>query len=615
MRKFLSRVFVLAGMVAMAACGGGGDGSKFETPGGSGNTPTGGSVTSLNVLTSATSIQSASTTPIDITAYATNASNNLVSGALVTFSASSGQIQVSQATTDTGGVAKATLSPAGDPTNRDITVTATSGTVSATVTVSVTGSQLTVQGPNAMVLQQTGTYALRLIDSAGNGIKGRTITLSSKASNTLSASTVTTDASGNANFTVKIANAGADTITATGMGITTTVPVSVNADLFSFQTPNPDTEVALGDTKQVTIKWVSGGTPVSGQNVSFAVSRGAVSAPTALTDANGNASVTVQSDNAGGAVVTANGVGGATATIPLEFVATTADRIEVQPTVFTLGPTQETTLTATVRDPKGNLVKNKVVTFSLQDNTGGKLNTASGVTDSQGRVQTTYKAGSSTSATNGVTVTATVQGTTVSDAVNLTVAQAQLFITLGTGNTIQLFSSSQYAAPYSVAVTDANGKGVAGVTLSMSVLSTVYVKGTRAAVAGFVANPFYCADEDKNHNGVLDRDPDPTKDEDFNGSGRIEAGNIATVAADMTVTGSKGFTTNDDGFAYVRVIYPKEYAYYLQVQLDAKAGVSGTEYVRSANFVLLGTKTDFDDINSAPGPVSPFGTQSCNSPN
>jgi hypothetical protein len=187
MPKFLSRGFILAGMLAMVACGGGG-GSKFETPGSNGNTPpASATVTNLNVLTSATSIQSASSTPIDITAYATNASNNLVSGALVTFSASSGQVQVSQATTDTGGVAKATLSPAGDPTNRDITVTATSGTVSATVTVSVTGSQLTVQGPNAMVLQQTGTYSVRLIDSAGKGISGRPVTLSSKLSNTLSA--------------------------------------------------------------------------------------------------------------------------------------------------------------------------------------------------------------------------------------------------------------------------------------------------------------------------------------------------------------------------------------------------------------------------------------------
>ena len=67
----------------------------------------------------------------------------------------------------------------------------------------------------------------------------------------------------------------------------------------------------------------------------------------------------------------------------------------------------------------------------------------------------------------------------------------------------------------------------------------------------------------------------------------------------------------------VNVTYPQEYAYYLDVALSASTSVSGTEYVRTSNFMLPGASTDFTNNTVAPpGPVSPFGTSTiCTNPN
>ncbi len=605
MRKFLSRAFVVAGMLAMAACGGGGD-SKFETPGTSGGTPTptGPVVASISVLASTPTMGSASATPLDISAYAKDANNALVKGASVTFGASSGQLAITQATTDDNGLAKATLAPGGDPSNRTITVTATSGTVSGTVAVNVTGTQLSVQGPSAMVLSQAAQFTVRLIDSAGAGISGQAVTIASARSNTLSATSVTTDASGNATFNLTIANPGSDTLTLKGLNITTTAAIAVNSDAFSFTTPSANTEIPLNTPRTITVRWLTGGSPVVGQPVSFAATRGTVSAPSVNTDSTGSASITVTSTNSGGAAITASGSGGATAQLPVEFVATTAATVEVQPSLFTMSPGQQSTLTATVRDSNNNLVKNKVVTFSLQDVTGGSLTTASAVTDSQGRAQSTYTAGATTSAADGVVATATVQGTAISDVVNLTVAQAQLFIAIGTGNLLETPTSTQYSIPYVVQVTDANGNGVANVPIALKVLSTGYIKGQRNLTTYATPAGPICPDEDTNHNGVLDLN----LNEDDNGSGRIEAGNIATVTADKP-------TTDASGFANIHIIYPREYAYWLWTQLDVRAAVTGTEFVRSATILLPGTKDDFDGPGDAPGMTSPFGVTGCGTPN
>ena len=566
-------------------------------------------VGSIAVVTSTPTIPSNSSLNADITAFVRDSSNRFMAAVPVAFTASSGGLTVVTGTTTAAGAASASVNAAGDPTNRTITVTATAQTQTATVAIGVTGSKLTLQGPTGLVLNQRATYQISLTDSGDKGIAGRTITISSARANTLSATSLVTDTQGRGTVDLTVANVGDDTLTITGLGLTASQAIAVNSDSFSVTTPAVEGfEIPLSTAQTITLNWRQGNAPVAGQTVNFSTTRGTLSTPTAVTDASGNASVSVSASNAGVGLITATS-GTATTTRTVEFVAQTAATIDIQPAVFTIAPNEQTTLTAVVRDPANNLVKNKTVTFSLTDITGGRLSTASAVTNSEGRAQTVYTAGSTTSARDGVVVTATVAGATgaVVDDVRLTVARKEVFISMGTGNTIlQSSDDTQYIVQYAIQVTDSNGNGVAGVPLTVSVLSQRYFKGFRVysngswAVRNTFGNPLYtCTEEDANRNGVLDAG------EDFNSSGRIEAGNIALVTPRSVVT-------NNTGFVVVDVVYPQEYAYWLEVSLEARTSVQGTEYVRTLTFELPGASADFTQQNTAPpGPVSPFGTNVC----
>ena len=612
---------ILSALLALAALAGCGGDNSFGGGGGAGGPAT---VGSLTLITSSPTVPSDGNTPAQISAFVRDANNNFLKGVPVVFSASSGGLLITQATTDANGLATATLNSAGDPSKRTITVTAVAANQTKTVNVDVTGTTLTVQGPIALTLNQQGTYTITLVDSGNHAVANQSVTVASARNNTLSAGSVITGSNGAATFRLTATNGGTDTITVTALGLTSTQAVAVNSDSFTFTTPAANTEVALGASQSVTVRWLVNNAPVVGSTVTFATTRGTLSSSTAVTNASGDATVSVSASNAGGAVVSATS-GSSTAQLNLEFVATTPTQIDVQPSIFTLAPTQTSNITAVVRDAAGNLVKNKTVVFTLSDVTGGTLSVGSAITDSQGRAQTVYTASSSTSANEGVKITSTVQGTAITKTVSLTVARREVFISIGTGNELSEPNTAQYKIEYIVQVTDSNGNGVANVPVSLRILSEGYYKGFRipsgsvwgtqytvpAGSPGTVsATSQACQDEDTlgvpsyQRNGILD------PGEDYNLNGRLEAGNIAAVTPSNAVTDASGFVL-------VNVFYPQEYAYYLDVLLSASTTVQGTEYVRTSRFLVPGISTDFNSLTKGPpGPVSPFGqATSCSNPN
>ena len=581
----------------------------------------------INVITSVPQIPSDGTKPATITALVRNAQNQFVAGVPVSFTVSSGGVTVTQGTTDATGAATATLSTAGDQTNRTITVTATAGSQSATVPVSVVGTTLTITGPSSLVQGGQGTYSLKLSDAGGNGIPNQAIKLISAKGNTLSATTLSTSASGQDTFTLTAVVGGTDTITATGLSLTSAVSVVVSTQSFAFTSPAvANAPLNLGATGTLTVKWSAAGVPQTGQTVTFSTTRGTLSASTAVVDSSGNASVTITSNTAGPSVVSATATG-VSAQASFDFIATTPTGVSVQASPSTIAPEAQSTITATVRDANNNLVEGKVVNFTItQDATGGSLSVASATTNVQGQASTVYTATSSTSATNGIVVSATVAGfPAATGTATLTVGGQSVFLSLGTGNLVGLGPSpnTQYSYPYSVQAIDAAGAGVDNVTVTFTVTSLGYAKGSQSyqtppgeweptyAVASSSPYPDelpgfngFCLSEDVAGNGIL------TPGEDYNGNGKLDPGLVVSTDVGSAVTANGGTAT-------VNLIYPKDHALWVAVKLTATATVSGNQSSTSTSFVLTGLAADYTTPTvSPPGRISPYGTDNtCRSAN
>jgi len=538
----------------------------------------------------------------------------------VSFSApppSSASIQVTNGTTGATGKATALLTTGGDPSNRTITVAATTGNLSSSQQVQVTGTTLTISGASALVLRGTARLSLLLRDSAGNGIQNKQVTLSSTLGNTLSATTVTTDSTGQAAVTVTATVPGTDTIQALALGATGTATLSISSANFAFTAPLPDAEVPLNTPQPVTVHWEESGLPVpNGRTVNFFTTRGTLSTPSAMT-VNGNATVTISSNQAGSAVINANVTGGPSTQVKIEFFATTPSSLVLQAFPTTLGvnasgsTAQQSIITAIVQDVNGNLVKNQTVSFSLTDITGGSIFPASAVTDSFGQASTVYTSSAVPSAQNGVIITAAV-GAVPPKQVMLTVAQQALFVTLGTGNLVLTsLSPILFELPYSVLVTDANSNPVANATVELSVLPTryrkgIYVQNGPPCTAWIQSVSSTCNDEDLNHNGVLDTSP---VNEDINGNSQLDPENAASVPGRVV--------TDANGFATFNVVYARQFNTWLEVDLRARATVTGSEGLSHAVFFLPGLASDFANCTTAPpGVVSPYGTAAtCTDPN
>lgn len=549
--------------------------------------------------------------------------------------------------TDANGQLTATLSTGGSKVNRAIGLSVRVDDASATNTVSVVGTTLTIAGTNTLGFNAATSFSLALTDSSGAPIGGALVAVVSTLGNAISPASVTTDANGKATVTVTGTKAGADTITVTAMGASASAGLTVSTSSFGFTSPAPGVaqQVLVNVAQPLVVRWTSSGGPVAGAAVNFATTRGVLSASQATTAGNGEAVVTVSSGYPGPATITASSAvgGGVTATASVVFViSNTASSIDLQADRTTVpvnapGSTANVAnLYAVARDIADNLVPGATVNFHIdQDSTGASLTAASSLTDANGTARTQFVPTAVSSPTNGVVVRATLVDKTgaaiASKTLQLTVGGQKLFVRIGTDNLVEKVDAN-YVKKYSAFVTDAAGNPVPGAAVQFLLRPRQDVAfdpariGDVAYVTQFLqrnVNPptgmpasfdyayskgtsrwngsiweaiisARCFNEDVNFNGILD------PGEDFSKDGRLEPGNPFSVPGTVA--------TNSAGYATGEISYPKDLARWTTVTLTATARVAGTEASDTATFTLPIALDDVsEEFGSPPGRISPYG--------
>ncbi len=366
----MRNILVSVVMFGFALAGCGGDEDAFRPPAGPGNPGGPGApvAAQLTVVASVPSIPSDGSTPATITAFARDASNNLIAGVPVEFSASSGGLSAATPTTGTDGTATASLGTAGDGSIRTITITATSGSLNATTTVQVASG-----GQQTSVSMGSGTGA----NFQAGVLQINSPSLSAGGSTTVQAVLQQSDGnlytqSASINFSSPCAAQGLATITnpvVTSSGIASATYVATGCS-------GPDV---------ITATATVGGSPVSATGT-----------------------VTVAAGTVGSVI----------------FVSATPTNIALRGTGSSTHP-EVSTVVFRVLDSSGGPRVGTTVNFTLNTTVGGiSVAPATAQSDAQGNVQTVVQGG--TVATT-VRVTATVQGVTPV----LATQSSQLTITTG----------------------------------------------------------------------------------------------------------------------------------------------------------------------------------------
>ena len=392
------------------------------------------------------SVAADGTTPSTVTVTLKDINLLPVSGkdVLLTGNPSTSAITVVSGTTDANGQATFTVK---STTAGTVTYTATDTTDNLTVTEKAqvafqpgpvdAGKSTVSANPSPVVADgtATSTITVTLKDANSNVVPGKTVSVAgSPTTSTITAVNGTTDANGQATFTVKSTVAGPVTYTATDTSDTVIVtqtaqvdftPGAVSADQSTVSAP-PDAVVADGtatSTVTVTLKDANGNV-VSGKTVSLAGSP-ATSTITDInntTDANGQATFTVKSTTANTVTYTATDTDDTivvTQTAQVSFVpgAVNADQstVSASPTPIAADGVATSTITVTLKDANGNVVPGKAVSVT-GDPTTSTITPATNTTDASGEAKFTVTSTtvgtvtySATDTTDNIPVIPTVQ--------------------------------------------------------------------------------------------------------------------------------------------------------------------------------------------------------------
>ena len=640
--RWLARAVAAMAATAMlftsSGCGDSGatGGSTTASTSTSTPSPTAGGSISVGAGTTST-LSSASGSSITLTAVVKNSGNAALANQTVSFTTTDAGVTIVSPTaaTDATGTATGTMTIGTGPTsntNRTIEVVATTGGLTVKKNVQVVGSTVTVTGPDAVAQDTAAQYVVTVRDSASNALASQSVTVTSQAGNPITTigSSSATDSQGQFKFSVKPSKAGSDTLTIATVGVSAVKSFSVSGDQLSFV--GSPAEVQVNTVSTLTLNLLKDGVAYANQAVALTATRGTLSTSSVTTNSVGRATVTITSPTAGFTEVNASSATGLNATSRIEFVSSNPSKINLQPSPSTVSTnvsgssSNSSQLIATVRDAADNPVKNFRVNFSfVADPSNGRIEPGFATTDSNGTASTVFIPGPNSSGNNAVVISASLPAAPLVAASQtaLTVSRSVLVVRIGTGNEIEKIDTTKNGMPYTVIVSDSSGNPVKDVLIQASLEPLLYFKGFYiwdGSTQWVKSIDQQCANEDTNRNGLLDPPQGLTPGEDDpangigNGNGILTPGNPAVVAFN---SGFENGKTNALGYLDMRVIYPREYATWLQVRLRVTAVVAGTEGVGAATFILPGVAGDYTSATVAPpGSSSPYGiSTTCTLPN
>jgi hypothetical protein len=621
----------------------------------------------LILTTSKTSVLSDNSDSATITA--TVVKDNVPLGDVpVKFSSTGGLMSDGSAITDAQGKAEINFNAGPDARNEVVSINASVSGLTDSTPIQITGNKLTLTSDQSNLgIGGNTDIAISLTNAVPLGIANKEITITLEETPVgagpvieiiePSSAPLTTDYNGSAQIQVTGRNPGTSIIRADGMGATGTMEIVVTApeDVFEITSPTP-IEAGEGMATDETVDIVvnvplkADGTPKI-STVKFHTTLGCFDNGAAgcigVGTSTKSVDVVVITDPITGtpsasAISTLGSGEAGTANInvsdPNDF--NTFDNLQInffappkeaynitlqasQNVVApSLGETKNAlTLTAKVTTSDDQVVGEAIVDFTISNNPvggGEQITPASVKTDSSGTATTTFYSGSKSSDSQGVTITAKIDGTSISTDVVIIIGGEAGSIVFGRSN--KILSSpddTYYTQDITVQVSDANGNPVVGAVVTLNLWPTAYYLGFESASAQSETGSEDCyfyndwpkcsgiypqANEDANMNLVRDPGED-TGPYDLN-SGTMQADGLLTPHNSAAGSIPPTVTTDENGLAGFPHTFLKQYALWVKVRLKASVMVLATETQATSSWMLPGEKEEIETCDLFD---SPFG--------
>lgn len=634
-------------LTALVACGGGGGSggtplsgpsSAASAPSSVASAPVNAGVASILMTSSAPTLKADGTSTVTLTVYALSSGNAAISGATIDVAATN-DVVLGASPLTTGSTGSATVSMianSANQTNRTATVSASCSKCAAapvTKSIAVIGASIALTTSTASLVTGGSTALLTATvkDAAGRTLGGVPVTFTSTDANVLgvSAASVNTNATGVASVSVSGLTSGNAGVSVQALGDAKVQAYSSGSPLSSLAITSPtNNAVVITNTQQAITVSAPGAS-----NVTLSSTLGVFGnnlATQVVPVVSGVASAVLTVPQAGVASVTVFDSLSRTSSLSLVVsppVASANKLIfsasQTSLPVASAGSQSSVQLTARAVYFNGSSdqsVANVPVAFAMVGGPGAGeyLTPALAYTNSAGVATAVFYAGNAASIANGITVSASIVGSSPlvqtnvapsSNSVQLTIGGQALSVAFGPSSALRESSDKTlYIHDYSVQVTDSNNNPVANQIITLRMRPVAFSVGPPCTVMAT-----YCS-EDTNGNGSLDVGEDGARTAttaDTAGScPAVPPLPTGTVDGLLTPVNSAGgavpstVTTDAMGTAAFSLTYLKGSAFWIVDKLTGTVSSNGTESSSSTIFRLPAVDADVDPTCVLP--PSPF---------